>query len=193
MRRRARAVAAAALLVTSSASAEPSTEPWRGELEAEYLAPTHDDRQIRTLSLHARVGRKLLGLSWLSWRAGVTLTTAWGNIVQLDESFRDVRRESSATGAGPTGSLRLSSPPLWGLSLGADASGGLLLYSREFPAGGDVYNFMWRAGLFVEERAAPVWLGAGLHVMHVSNGQGLGPHNPSYEARGVGMWLALPL
>lgn len=182
------------VLVVVLASSAAHAEGLRAEGQAEYLWPTHADREISTVSLHALLGQGFFSQSWLSWRAGLTTSYAWGNIEQLDDQFRSIHYDNAALGVGPVGLLRLQTPPLARLSVGGDASGGLLLYTQHFPAGGDVYNFMWRAGVLLEYRAsAAVWAGAGFHVMHVSNGQGLGPHNPSYEGRGVAFWLSFAL
>ncbi len=187
-----RALAGAFLLAVSVPPA--AAAGWRAEAQAEYLWPTADGRDIRTLSVHALVGRGFFDASFISWRAGVTASYAWGHIIQLDDQFQDVRYENAAGALGPMGLVRLQTPPLIGFSIGGDASGGLLLYTRDFPAGGDIYNFMWRAGLLLEYRVNDdLGVGAGFHVMHVSNGQGLGPQNPSYEGAGPGLWLSQAL
>jgi len=189
-RRRAAGALLALLAMALPASAE-QTHGLRAEIASEYLWPIDEGRQIDTVSVHALVGDGILGASWISWRAGLTVTYAWGHIVQLDDQLREVRSDNAAAGLGPVGLLRLQTPELARLSVGAEASGGVLLYTSGFPAGGDIYNFMGRAGLLLEGRVADaIWLGGGYHVMHVSNGQGLGPHNPSYEAQGVALWLS---
>jgi len=164
-----------------------------GRIEAgiERLWPTHADRQIATTSVNAFMGGNLWRRRWLAWRVGLTMTYADGYIVQFDEHFRNVRFDTSAGGLGPSGLVRLQTPEWAGVTLALESSGGLLLYTRHFPAGGDIYNFMWRAGPSLEARVAPSWwVGAGLRWMHVSNGQGLHPGNPAYNARGASLWLA---
>lgn len=193
------ALSIVALSANDALAAEPepvraSGQALRAEIEAEYLWPTSEDRRIHTVSIHGLVGRGFFGASWIGWRAGLTASYAWGHILQLDDQFRDVRSDNAALALGPMLLLRLQTPELFGFSFGGDGSGGILLHSREFPAGGDIYNFMWRAGLLLERRLAEqIWLGASFHVMHVSNGQGLGPHNPSYEGQGAGLWLSAAL
>ena len=66
------------------------------------------------------------------------------------------------------------------------ASGGLLLFLRgPFLPGGDVYDFVLQLGAGLEvplgERLA---LFGDLHVVHLSNGQGLGPGNPAFTGEG---------
>jgi hypothetical protein len=188
-RRASKGFLAFALIATPAAA-----DDWRAEVQAEYLWPIDDDRQIHTAQLHALLGQGFFDAAWIGWRAGLTASYAHGHIVQLDDQFRDVRYDNAAGAIGPTGLLRLQTPPLAGLSLGVEGSGGLLLYSRDFPAGGDIYNSMWRAGPLLESRVTQaLWFGTGVHVMHVSNGQGLGPHNPSYEAHGVTLWASYSL
>lgn len=161
------------------------------ELGIERMWPVdRPGRDIDTTSFNVLVGRGLFDQEWLVWRAGVTGTYATGSIMQLDEHFHDVRLYNSAVGLGPVGLLRLQTPELARLRLSLEGSGGFIVYSEHFPAGGDIYNFMWRAGLSLEARiSARCSLGLGYRVMHVSNGQGLGPQNPSYEARGFSLWF----
>lgn len=163
---------------------------FRAEIALEHLWPTDDAREIQTTSLNAWIGRELFHQSWLAWRAGLTVTYATGNIVQLGNQYKPIRYENSAAGVGPVVALRLQTPELARFVVGIEGSGGIILYTRHFPAGGDIYNFMWRAGPSLEFRVADLWwLGAGYRVMHVSNGQGLGPQNPSYPAQGAVFWV----
>lgn len=164
------------------------------EIAVEHLWPVDDARRIHTTSVNAWIGRGLLHQSFLAWRAGITATYATGDIVQLDDRLREVRFDNTALGVGPVLALRLQTPEIGRLVLGVEGSGGFIVYSHHFPAGGDVYNFMWRAGPSLECHVADRWwIGAGYRVMHVSNGQGLGPQNPSYEAHGAVVWLAMGL
>ena len=65
-----------------------------------------------------------------------------------------------------------------------------MVYSDRFPPGGDYYNFTWRMGGSLHIRLTDtVTLTAGARWMHVSNGQGLGRHNPAYESVGFPLGL----
>jgi hypothetical protein len=70
-------------------------------------------------------------------------------------------------------------------------SGGGALFDG-CPPGGDIYNFTWQLGgalaFRIDERFT---LSAGVRRMHVSNGQGLVPRNPSYEGIGFPLGLAV--
>jgi len=71
-----------------------------------------------------------------------------------------------------------------------DVCGAFILYDEEFPAGGEHYNFMWRAGPTLSYSFGHAYgIGVSYRWMHVSNGQGLTPNNPSYEAKGIGIQL----
>jgi hypothetical protein len=80
------------------------------------------------------------------------------------------------------------------LSVTAEMVGAIVFYSSNFPPGGDIYNFTWRfggaAGYQVTDSLRMM---VGVRWRHVSNGQGLGPQNPSYEGIGfpIGLLLAL--
>lgn len=70
----------------------------------------------------------------------------------------------------------------------------VLIYDRPFPAGGDHYNGMFQIGpsfSFTPARGHTLTLG--YRWMHVSNGQGLGAHNPAYEGKGVVLRYQMPL
>jgi lipid A 3-O-deacylase len=153
-----------------------------------YLIPTHDTRSIHTITGDLLIGTSFFKRTPLSIYTGVTTTYAWGTIVQWDDSFNNVTYENSAFGVGPAFMLRYE-PFIWKyLSLSPDFGGSFIFYSNKFPYGGDVYNFMWRMGAAVHyhinSRCA---LNVNVKWMHVSNGQGLGPDNPSYEAWGLGV------
>jgi hypothetical protein len=65
-------------------------------------------------------------------------------------------------------------------------SGGLLLFLRgPFLPGGDVYDFVLQLGAGLEVPLGERLLVFGdLHVVHLSNGQGLGPFNPAFTGEG---------
>lgn len=175
------------LAIAAQASAE---SPNLLEVDGEVLWPLHPDRQIQTLSSDLWIGKPLAG-GHLDLYLGATLTHPWGSITQLQGSldqgtFRSVSYGTSVLGAGPALQVRLNAFPQNPFSLFFDASAGILLYDRRFPPGGDIYNFMLRLGpgalLKLDGHWSLVLKG---QWMHVSNGQGLGPFNPSYEAEGA--------
>lgn len=156
------------------------------EIGAEYMAPYHPSRQIQTITADVLLGIQFFRKVRLSLYAGVTTTYAWGNLIQWDRNFKDVIYPNAAFGAGPAFLIRAEPVISKHVSLSADIHGGLILYSSRFPYGGDIYNFMWRLGPSVIYRITDQYsLTIGLRWMHVSNGQGLGPQNPSYESFGA--------
>ena len=187
-RARLHPLALALLLLPATARAQADPHPLTFGLTSslEYLSPTKPDRRIGTVTADVRLERTVVQSLGLRLGIGLTATGAEGHIVQLDPTFTPVRLENRAVGLGPTAYLGLSPLRVGRLSLGAEASAGLLLYSTRFPAGGDRYNGMLRVGPVLalrlssadEVRLSGKW-------MHVSNGQGLGPHNPSYEGHGL--------
>jgi hypothetical protein len=66
-------------------------------------------------------------------------------------------------------------------------SGGLLLFLRgPFLPGGGAYDFILQAGAGLEVPLGPrLSLFGDLHVVHLSNGQGLGPFNPAFTGEGA--------
>jgi len=162
------------------------TSKFNVELGVEYLWPVESDRKINTLSFNAVIGKEFFKKIHLSPYGGITATYAWGNIIQLNDSSQEVNYDNAAFGIGPVFTLRFEPLVYRGFSLGADASGGIIFYTTDFPAGGDFYNFMWRIGPTATWRINNEYsVNAGYRWMHVSNGQGLGSHNPYYPAQGI--------
>jgi len=152
----------------------------------EYLWPVERRRDIQTISFNALAGKEYFRKIHLSPYGGITATYAWGNILQLNDSSLQVRYENAAFGAGPVFILRFEPLVYKSFSLGGDFSTGVIFYSRNFPAGGDFYNFMWRTGPTIAWRISDNYsINAGYRWMHISNGQGLKNRNPYYPAQGV--------
>ncbi|WP_339810999.1 hypothetical protein [uncultured Imperialibacter sp.] len=154
----------------------------------EYLTPTHNNRSIQTVTANLFVGREFFEKIRFSVYGGVTTTYAWGTIVQWDDNFNNITYHNNAAGIGPAFQVRFEPFVYNRFSFSPDFGGGLIFYSSKFPHGGDIYNFMWRMGGAIHYRVNSTY-GVNLTSkwLHVSNGQGLGAHNPSYEAWGVGV------
>lgn len=130
---------------------------------------------------------------------GLTLSRATGHITQLAGSWEEgtLRTEildSPAWGIGPGVELQYDLLNLATGRLHMDLGAALQIHDRRFPAGGDHYNGLFRIG--------PAWsqswgdgrsFTVGWRWMHLSNGQGPGPHNPSTEGRGLVLGAQWPL
>lgn len=151
-------------------SAENNTDQVRPrepemEVELELLYPWEEARNIDTLSLN--ILKAGFSNDQVSFYKGITITRAYGNITHGREIHN-----SSAFGIGPAYMLRYKLKQ-WNQSmLSLDMSGSLIIYSENFPAGGDLYNFMWRIGpKFICPIGRNFSLNVGYKLMHVSNGQ----------------------
>jgi hypothetical protein len=85
--------------------------------------------------------------------------------------------------------------PHWRVRPYLRASAGMLLFpNAPFLPGGDVYDFVLHVGLGAD---VPITSRLALAVhfdrAHISNGQGLGPQNPSFDGYGLGAELAYAL
>ncbi len=171
----------------TSHSQQDGSKATRYKIEAglEYLFPTKDHRSIQTVSLNVLGGAEFFKKMPLSVYGGVTATYVWETIVQWDDNFNDITYENNAFGIGPVFLIRYEPFIYAGFSVAPEFSGGIIFYSHDFPAGGDFYNFMWRLGGSINYRMKNNKYSFNLNVkwMHVSNGQGLGPQNPSYEGK----------
>ena len=157
----------------------------------EYLTPTEKSRDIRTINVNYGFFLTEVDKLNLPIYVGFTATYATGNITQLEGSLesgtlREVHYDNSAFGLGPVlwNNIRLGGNNR--LSISLDGSGGLIVYHKEFPAGGAHYNFMWRGGPALRyDIDKSKSLDVGYLWAHVSNGQGIGAQNPSYNAGGI--------
>ena len=144
----------------------------------EYLWPIDEDRNIRTINLNGYYRIKEINAVELSLYAGLTATYATGDITQLEGelsegTLSEIDYRSDGIGMGPGILAELC---LWravNVSFRLDAGVNFILYNQDFPAGGDRYNFLWRAGPVVTYRFGNSRdIGLGWLWMHVSNGQG---------------------
>ncbi len=158
------------------------------ELGMEYLWPTNRDRRIQTTALNMLWRHGYYSDLLVSVYSGLTLTYAWGNSIQKDLDGRKTEYSNSAFGIGPQLHFRWAPVSLDNLTFSMDANGGFIFHNKEFPAGGDLYNFIWRIGPSIqfqlEKKEALIF---GLRIMHVSNAQGRTRDNPAYNAAGVGL------
>ncbi len=158
----------------------------------EYLKPTEEDRQLRTRNFDLLFPMATFEPMRMTLYAGLTATRVTGEITQLIGSLpagtlQQVTYESSATGFGPTVLAKFDLFELESLSGALDAAGAFAYYDRDFPAGGSRYNFMWRIGpVLAYAVGKSSTIGISYRWLHVSNGEGVGPENPSYNAKGIG-------
>ena len=170
------------------------------EIQADSLDPTKADRRLETINVHALLREVRFDTLPLAVPFGVTLSRVTGFITQLEGDFNrgtlhEQASESSAWGIGPVVQQRVKVLRWSAFTLRADLGEGALWYNRDFPYGGRRYNFMLQAGPTIGYAPATGCLRAsiGYRWMHVSNGGGLGPQNPSYGAAGVMLGLGCAL
>jgi hypothetical protein len=134
-----------------------------------------------------------LGLG-VEWWVAPTLRLRTTALV-LGATGRTDNGRTANGGAGGELALRLLPFPHWPVRPYGRLSAGLLLFLRgPFLPGGDFYDFILIGGAGLEVPLGPrVALFGDLHVTHLSNGQGLGAFNPSFNGWGalVGVNYAL--
>lgn len=160
------------------------------EIGAEYLTPTRYVNQIKTISLHGFFWKKRFENISVKISTGFICTYAWGISRQFNELGDSVllitNHKTSAFGAGPVFQVDPTIMKFKRLSVIAEANFGVILYSNRFPYGGDVYNFIFKAGPSLDYKInANSSFRIGYRWMHISNGQGNGNHNPFYEGYGL--------
>lgn len=111
-------------------------------------------------------------------------------------SFGDIESgEPAAGGGGGEIGLRLLPLQHRRARAFAEVNLGLLVFPRRpFLPGADVYEGIFAFAVGLELSLSPEWSCAmrGFAV-HLSNGQGLGPHNPAYDGYGVAVGVARSL
>lgn len=151
------------------------------EMVWDYLTPTAKSRDLDTVSLH--ILDKISETKGRSVYRGITITRARGNILPYEQAQT---QDSSANGIGPVYMVRNEKYHSGKLTVAVDMSGGFIIYNKNFPAGGERYNFMWRIGpQFIYKFSPTSSINIGYMLMHVSNGLHSQTDNPSYNARGV--------
>ncbi len=157
----------------------------RMDVGLEYMAPYDASRLIRTACFNAYPSLQMFDRVHLSVGVGITATYAWGNITQSGKNFQDVTLQTAAFGIGPGILIRFEPLIVGRFSLSLDVNEALILYTAHFPAGGDIYDFMSKLGGAICYRVSKHdKIAIGGRWMHVSNGQGLTLHNPSYPSAG---------
>ncbi len=156
--------------------------------EFEYITPADKNRNIQTAAINLMPGIEFMADQRISIaiHAGIAATSAWGTITQWNSNFQDVDYPANAFGAGPAYLLGFGVYLTPKLLVAFESSAAIILYNTHFPPGGDIYNFMLRKGLMLSFQAGKnCTFTLGGRFMHVSNGQGLNPHNPAYEGWGL--------
>jgi hypothetical protein len=99
--------------------------------------------------------------------------------------------EPAAGGAGGEVGVRVLPWPSGRLRPHLAASLGVLGFpASPFLPGGDVYEGIITFGAGVDLALTPRWtVGVAAFSVHLSNGQGLGPHNPAYDGQGAALSL----
>ena len=126
----------------------------------------------------------LLGAG-IEWRAAPTFRLQASALLLGATGGNDLGWTANG-GAGGELAARLIPFPRGPVRAYLRASGGLLLFLRgPFLPGGDDYDFILQLGAGLEvplgDRLA---LFGDLHLVHLSNGQGLGPFNPAFTGEG---------
>lgn len=168
-------------------------------IEVQAVRPAKANRQLDMTLLDWQFREKRLWDDRLRLGLGATLMHASGHITQLtgsldDGSLRELRLASPGWGLGPSIGASLRAPISPAVSVSLDVKGAVLLHDRAFPAGGKRYNGLIEGGPSLHWRLdGGSELSFGARWLHLSNGQGLGAHNPSYDGRGVSLRYRQPL
>ncbi|HCY75397.1 MAG TPA: hypothetical protein DHV28_05710 [Ignavibacteriales bacterium] len=158
------------------------------EFGLEYYSPSHWNRQIKTININGFIGKEFVKSIGLYLFAGATITHAWGNIIAVNKYNKEEKFQTSAMGIGPVVLVRVQPLTIGRFSFSVDGLGGIILYNKSFPPGGDYYNFMFRLGSTIAFYLGnDLNLNIGLRRMHISNGQGVGSFNPFYEGAGLSL------
>jgi hypothetical protein len=158
--------------------------------EARPFALTAEVRALPGLSDVSGLTLGVLGVGG-SLRVAPSLELRALGLALIPFGALDDGRASSGGGGGEVGMV-LSPFPRWPVRPFLAWSVGLLFFpSRPFLPRGDVYEGILSFGGGVEvPLSARTTLRAQAHYTHLSNGQGLGPHNPAFDGVGASLGVA---
>ncbi|MCX6297076.1 MAG: acyloxyacyl hydrolase [Bacteroidetes bacterium] len=165
------------------------------ELSPEYVWHSNIGNEINTTSFNVFFMTHYLNNPQFEIYFGLTATRAKGKIQDWNtQNPSIIYHESSAEGFGPIVHFQQIIFEMNRVTLFAAPSVGIIFYNKNFPYGGDIYNFMWRMGILFEYRINKNYsINIGCKWMHVSNGQGSGANNPFYEGKGLSVALTKQL
>jgi len=156
--------------------------------ELEYYQPKDLSRNIKSVFAYSFWGREFINELHYSIYGGLITSFTWGNTLHWDANFVDRHYDASSIGIGPASLIRVDFLRFGRFNISGDFMVGIILYNKHFPDGGDIYNFMRKYGVtFGANISKDFDIDIGIRDMHISNGQGLGPQNPSYEGWGVSL------
>lgn len=162
------------------------------EFGPEFIWPSSNYQTIHTTSINAMFWMNYFKKAKLNIDVGASATYAWGTSLDWYTSSNNnlIYLKTSALGGGPVIKFSQHIFEMNRFSISGTASAGAMFYDKHFPPGGDFYNFMLRAGLdFGYVANETITLKLCTKWLHVSNGQGSGPHNPYYEGYGLGITI----
>ena len=171
------------LMSTSIAVAQTSDQVPRGAIAAElYFPEDRDNRDIRVATLSAESERHLGAGVWLRGALGLVFTEG---VKVEDDGPQSAELEADAVGLGTAGFVRWRPFAIGPVAPFAEFGVGVLYMSEPFPPGGTRRNSNWRRGFGLDIRLSDeLTLTVAFRHIHISNGKGLVPENPSYDGDG---------
>jgi hypothetical protein len=155
---------------------------------AEYYTPQPGfDRENRDIDVQlARIAAAAhLPQGW-ELQFGALLFRAHGTRTEASLAASPPQVASNAAGVGAGPLVRWNFLQFSHCRLFLDAEGDLLLADRPFPEHGSSYDFFLHTGGGISVWMSDTyWLESAFHFSHISNGQGFGPGNPTWQGNAV--------
>lgn len=167
------------------------------ELSAEYFRPVDEERKIQTICINVFFWKQYFKNILLLNNIGIITIYADGSIIKYEVDtiiqnqfllLKPVEYKTSAFGIGPALQSQFEAMRIHCFSIEVEVTIGCIFYNKNFPPGGDFYNFLFREGAslgYKFNKKCIVKLG--YRWMHISNGQGRGDHNPGYNSQGINL------
>lgn len=142
-----------------------------------------DNRDIRIYAVSLLLENELRPGLLLIGAVGPTVTRG---VFVRDEDPEGLELDSDRVGLGTAGFIRWRPARRGGIAPFVELAFGMLFTTRDFPPDGTPWNFNQRYGVGLDVQVSPrISLAVAYRHLHVSNGKGLVPENPSYDGDGL--------
>ncbi|MFI5221650.1 MAG: acyloxyacyl hydrolase [Bacteroidia bacterium] len=162
------------------------------EISGEYYFPASYMRNVKSDFISVLIGKNIHSNTGAHYsiNAGFFSIAAQGSTLETDLSNKEYTFLTSVKGMGPMVLGRVELVESNKFYFTGDFSTGMAFFDNKFPPQADYYDWVLKLGLglgYHFNKHFSALLSA--RFMHLSNGKGFGPQNPTYEGYGYSFAL----